>query len=85
MSEGPFTHDFEGHFTHVFEGHLPKPGPVTLTVRIRAKWWKRPWLWLRRRPTSWEHTYENVTFGHHRVDEDGAVAIDFTGDVQEPL
>lgn len=49
----------------------------TLTQRWRAKWWKIPWLVLRRRPYRYEVTYydcEVTSVAHHR---DGSVSMDF--------
>lgn len=65
-----------GGFTTTFESpevyrHVARTAeaaqPTTLTVRYRARWWKRPWLWLRRRPRGWELTYNDVVFTHLRV------------------
>lgn len=80
------TQPITGSFTHVFDDAQAASlieaygSPVaTVTVRYRAKWWKRPWLWIRRKPTLFEWVYEDVQFSPIEIREDGSVSVDFTG------
>lgn len=70
--------EISGSFTHTFDS----PPDVlnhffTLTVKRRVVWWKRPWFWLRRKPTSFSGTYTDVVFDEMHVTDDGGVAVRF--------
>jgi hypothetical protein len=55
------------------------PKPFTLTVAYRAKWWKRPFLWLLRRPTSHSLIVPDCKIVGQRINPDGSVEIDWVG------
>lgn len=71
---------------------LPDHIDYTVTTSWRARWWKRPWLWLLRRPTRIERTYPQTKLVSWEMSPDGSsltatftspegVVIDFSGSV----
>lgn len=55
----------------------------TITKVWRAKWYKRPFLWLLGRPTDKVEFYHNVTITDIRFESDGehlTSKFEFTGD-----
>lgn len=51
----------------------------SVTSTWKAKWWKRPWLWLRRKPTKATVRYEDCKITSISYDLDGGVSVDFGG------
>lgn len=69
---GSFSTEVDsGAFRHVM-GAATSPR-TTLTVTWRARWWKRPILWLLRRPTRWSVTYHDVVFTESELTSRGHV------------
>lgn len=74
---GSLTMTLDDPHSHaVFDAY--RAPTASVTVRWRAKWWERPWLWLRRKPTTREHVYDGVRFEPMTLDDDGTAHVTFT-------
>lgn len=52
-------------YTHIaVDEDVAHQDGFTITTVWRAKWWKRPWYWLRRIPTSEVMQYERCNLTH---------------------
>jgi hypothetical protein len=52
--------------------------PYTITTISTVTWWKRPWCWIRRKPTKTVTVFDDVQINSMRINADGSVALDFT-------
>lgn len=74
----PGWDDLIGGTTHTIR-EASEPETFTLTHRVRKAWWKRPILWLLRKPTSdVVDVYENVRITSMHMRKDGAMCVDMT-------
>lgn len=70
-------------YTHTLASRIPPEGPFTITNSWCVPWWKRPWYWLRRKPTKVEITYRECEVKSiHVLEADEATVVSF--DIRVP-
>lgn len=84
---GTADHTASGSLTMTLDNLTPFFEPnryATITIVTRAKWWKRPVLWLLRKPTSRKQVYMDMELGQFEIQPDGTISVPFTGKSSYP-
>lgn len=76
---GSFTHVIEPEQYTEFFGGPSRPTGYTITVIRHEKWWKRPLLWLLRKPTKHVVVYDDAQFVDITYGVDGGASVEFSG------
>lgn len=72
-----YHHDFQ-------PGGIIQQQPMTIQIVRRERWWKRPWLRLRRKPTKRVYTIPNAEITGMEIGPNLSVQLSFQAQDKRP-